>query len=64
MGFGQQFFNFCVRKAKEHGCGRMEWTAVTQDKRAIAFYEKNKAKRLDRYLYRMSPKDIAQFREQ
>ena len=64
MGFGQELFNFCVRKAKEQGCGRMEWTAVTEDKRAIAFYEKTKAKRLDRYLYRMSPEDVAQFREQ
>jgi GNAT superfamily N-acetyltransferase len=64
MGFGQQLFNFCVRKAREHDCGRMEWTVQPENKPARAFYERNRAKRLDRYLYRMTQKDIAEFREQ
>ena len=63
MGFGQQLFNFCIKQAKEHNCGRMEWTVLTWNKPAIAFYEKNKARRLDWYFYRMTQKDIAGFRE-
>jgi GNAT superfamily N-acetyltransferase len=64
MGFGQQLFNLCVRQAKEHGCSRMEWNVLTWNKPAIRFYEKNKAKRLDWYFYRMTQKDIAGFKEQ
>jgi GNAT superfamily N-acetyltransferase len=64
MGFGQQLFNFCVKQAKEHNCGRMEWTVLTWNKPAIAFYEKSKAKRLDWHLYRMNREDILGFGEQ
>jgi GNAT superfamily N-acetyltransferase len=64
MGFGQQLFDFCIEQAKNHKCGRMEWTVPDRDKPAINFYRKNKAKRLNRSLYQMTLKDAAKFNEQ
>jgi GNAT superfamily N-acetyltransferase len=64
MGFGQQLFGFCVKQAKAQNCGRMEWTVQSWNKPAIEFYRKNKAKPLDRSLYRMTQEDIARFKAQ
>jgi GNAT superfamily N-acetyltransferase len=64
MGFGQQLFDFCVKQAKEHECGRMEWTVPSRYKPAINFYRKNRAKRLDRSLYQMTLKDTPEFKKQ
>ena len=57
MGFGQQLFDFCIRQAKEHNCGRIEWNVPNDDKPAIKFYRKNKAKNLNRSLYQIALKD-------
>jgi GNAT superfamily N-acetyltransferase len=37
-GIGKGLFHFCVKKAKEKGCGRMEWSALNWNKNAIDFY--------------------------
>jgi GNAT superfamily N-acetyltransferase len=54
MGFGQQLFDFCIKQAKEHNCGRIEWNVPNEDKPAIKFYRKNKAKNLNRSLYQIT----------
>jgi len=51
MGFGQKLFNFCVRKAKEKNCGRIEWHVLDWNKIGIDFYEKNHAKHLSNWKY-------------
>jgi len=38
-GVGRQLFAFLARRARERGCGRMEWSVLNWNP-AIAFYEK------------------------
>jgi len=54
QGIGSRLFEFCVSKAIEHGCGRIEFCVLTWNEAAIKFYEKNNAKRLDWYFYRLN----------
>lgn len=61
QGFGQQILNFCVKQAKLRNCGRVEWAVLTWNQPAIDFYEKNKAKRLGWYLYRLTREDFTRF---
>lgn len=58
LGFGQQFFDFCIKLARQRGCGRMEWCVLTWNEPAIKFYEKNKAQKLDWYFYRYDKDQI------
>lgn len=37
-GLGKKLFQFCVERAEEKGCGRMEWSALNWNKNAIDFY--------------------------
>jgi GNAT superfamily N-acetyltransferase len=37
-GIGKMLFQFCVEKAEEKRCGRMEWSALNWNKNAIDFY--------------------------
>jgi len=60
-GIGQEMFDFCVKIAKEKGCGRMEWCAYNWNKTAISFYEKNNANRLDKTYYRLNKEQIDRF---
>lgn len=53
-GIGQKLFGFCIKQAKELGCGRMEWCAFNWNETAIKFYEKNKATKLNKTYYRMT----------
>jgi GNAT superfamily N-acetyltransferase len=57
-GVGQRMFDRCRAVAKETGCGRVEFTVLQWNKSAQAFYEKNGAKRMEWYLYRMVRKDF------
>ncbi|MCE5295746.1 MAG: GNAT family N-acetyltransferase [Euryarchaeota archaeon] len=50
-GLGKMMFLFCVKKAKEAGCGRMEWSALNWNKGAIGFYERMGAKALSEWTY-------------
>jgi GNAT superfamily N-acetyltransferase len=58
---GQKMFDFVVKQAKERGCGRTEWCVLAWNKPAIKFYEKNKAKRLNWYFYRLTRDEIEKF---
>lgn len=58
QGIGQKMFDFCVKKSKEKGCGRMEWSVLNWNEPAINFYEKNKATRLDKSYYRLNEDQI------
>jgi GNAT superfamily N-acetyltransferase len=54
-GIGKALFLACVKEAKRHGCGRMEWAVLTWNESAIHFYENLGANRLsDWYYYRLT----------
>ena len=59
QGYGQQLFDFCKQLAKQKGCGRMEWNVYTWNTPALRFYEKNHAKKLDKYYYRLDRNQFA-----
>lgn len=50
-GIGQKLFNFCVKKAKEKNCGRIEWHVLNWNELGMDFYEKNHAEHLSNWLY-------------
>jgi ribosomal protein S18 acetylase RimI-like enzyme len=52
-GIGRKMFDHCKKIAKRKGCGRIEFMVLKWNKLAQAFYEKNKAKRLGWYFYRL-----------
>ncbi|HYB04776.1 MAG TPA: GNAT family N-acetyltransferase [Nitrososphaerales archaeon] len=59
QGIGRDLFLRCVREAQRHDCGRMEWAVLTWNEKAIQFYEKLGAKRLDEwYYYRLTDEKI------
>jgi len=57
-GVGQKMFDHCKAIAKREGCGRIEFTVLKWNRAAQAFYEKNGAKRLEWFLYRMVREDF------
>jgi GNAT superfamily N-acetyltransferase len=57
-GVGKALFRYCVREAKERGCGRMEWTALDWNHPAHRFYESLGGKRLDWFLFRLVEEDF------
>jgi GNAT superfamily N-acetyltransferase len=58
QGVGKKMFDQCRRIAKRKGCGRIEFTVLKWNKSAQEFYEKNKAKRLEWYFYRLDREDF------
>jgi len=63
-GVGQNLFNFCVKKAKEKNCGRVEWHVLDWNKLGIDFYEKNHAEHLSDWLYyRLTQDEFENFLE-
>ena len=46
-GIGMGLFSRCAREALREGCGRMEWAVLKWNKKAIRFYERLGARRLD-----------------
>jgi len=59
QGIGRDLFLRCVREARRNTCGRMEWAVLTWNEKAIQFYEKLGAKRLDEwYYYRLTDEKI------
>ena len=58
QGVGQKMFDFLKETAKREGCGRIEFTVLKWNKSAQEFYEKNRAKRLEWFLYRLVKEDF------
>jgi GNAT superfamily N-acetyltransferase len=59
QGVGEKMFSFCKQIAKNERCGRMEFTVLKWNTSAQDFYEKNKAKPLDDWLfYRLVREDF------
>ena len=50
-GIGKKLFEFCILKAKEKQCGRIEWHVLNWNKIGINFYSKYKSKHLSTWLY-------------
>lgn len=57
-GVGKQMFDHIKSIARKEGCGRIEFTVLKWNELAQDFYEKNKAKRLEWYLYRIVKDDF------
>jgi GNAT superfamily N-acetyltransferase len=57
-GVGQKMFDFLKETAKREGCGRIEFTVLKWNTSAQVFYEKNGAKRLEWFLYRVVREDF------
>ncbi len=58
-GVGQQMFSFLKEKARQEGCGRIEFTVLKWNKSAQIFYEKNKAKSMEEwFFYRLMKEDF------
>ena len=57
-GIGKSMFHFLKETAKREGCGRIEFTVLKWNTSAQQFYEENKAKRLEWYLYRVAKEDF------
>src|SRR4030042_2450128 len=57
-GVGKKMFAFLKETAKREKCGRIEFTVLKWNKSAQEFYEKNKARRLEWYLYRLIKEDF------
>lgn len=58
QGVGKKMFDFLKEKAKNEGCGRIEFTVLEWNKPAQEFYEKNGAKRLEWFFYRVVRDDF------
>jgi GNAT superfamily N-acetyltransferase len=58
QGVGRKMFDFLKETAKHEGCGRIEFTVLKWNKSAQEFYEKNKAQRLEWYLYRLAKENF------
>jgi GNAT superfamily N-acetyltransferase len=48
-GIGLALFRRCEKEATKHGCGRMEWSVLNWNNKAIRFYESLGARRLDEW---------------
>jgi RimJ/RimL family protein N-acetyltransferase len=51
-------FSFLKVTAKREGCGRIEFIVLKWNKSAQEFYEKNGAKRLEWFFYRVVKDDF------
>ncbi|NGX44128.1 MAG: hypothetical protein K1060chlam3_00291 [Candidatus Anoxychlamydiales bacterium] len=59
QGFGKNLFLFCVKKAKEKKCGRLDWRVLQRDQNTRNFYKKFGAKQVrDWSIYRLDEKTI------
>jgi len=58
-GVGFALFRACVEEATSKRCGRMEWTVLTWNEKALRFYEKLGARRLSEwYSYRLDESSL------
>ena len=62
-GIGRELFLSCVREAVGRGCGRMEWSVLNWNSKAIKFYERLGAKRMDEWsVFRLDEKALKALR--
>jgi GNAT superfamily N-acetyltransferase len=59
QGIGKRMFDHLKEIAKLEECSRIEFTVLKWNKPAQKFYEKNKAKRLEWFLYRLAREDFS-----
>jgi GNAT superfamily N-acetyltransferase len=60
-GVGYALFRRCVDEAIRMKCGRMEWSVLAWNEKALKFYERLGAKRLsDWYVYRLDEKGLSE----
>lgn len=50
-GLGEQFMRYLAKHAVELGCHRFDWTAETDNPRAVAFYDELNASRVEEKVY-------------
>jgi Acetyltransferase (GNAT) family. len=50
-GHGRAFFDFLFKLAVKRGCGRMEWCALDWNVKAVNFYDKLGARRLNEWIF-------------
>jgi len=58
LGIGMTMFDFCVRKAKKKGCGKIELAVPNQNEKAKFFFESNGAVPISMTYYQIDPLDI------
>jgi GNAT superfamily N-acetyltransferase len=58
QGIGGKMFDYLKEIATLEGCGRIEFAVLIWNKSAQEFYEKNKAKRMEWFLYRLQKEDF------
>lgn len=63
-GIGKEVFKFLVKKAKEEGCKRMEWSCLDWNEPSIKFYKSLGAVPMDEWtVYRLTEKEINKLSE-
>ncbi|MCF0147627.1 MAG: GNAT family N-acetyltransferase [Clostridium sp.] len=63
-GIGKEVFKFLVKKAKEEGCKRMEWSCLNWNEPSIKFYKSLGATPMDEWtIYRLTEKEINRLNE-
>ena len=63
-GIGKEAFKFLIKKAKEEGCKRMEWTCLNWNEPSIKFYKSLGAVPMDDWtIYRLTEKEINKLSE-
>jgi len=61
-GLGERFMRHLAKYAMELGCNRFDWTAETDNPRAIAFYDELNASRIEeKVYYRLSNTELRSF---
>ena len=61
-GTGEAMMRAVARIAAERGCARFDWTAETDNPRALAFYDRIAARRVtEKVYYRFAHDDLARF---
>lgn len=50
-GLGQALLRFLARHALENGCSRFDWTAETDNRQAVDFYDRLKIPRVEEKVY-------------
>lgn len=64
-GVGFALFRRCVDEAVTRGCGRMEWSVLTWNEKALRFYEKLGARKLSEwFVYRLDEGGLARVPKQ
>ena len=59
LGVGKSLFLRCVREAANQGCGRMEWSVLNWNTKAIKFYRDLGARRLEEWsVFRLDTKSL------